>query len=52
MKSLGMILLAVSVSSLAWAGTATVPEISPVSGAAAFALVSGAILVIRARRKK
>ena len=52
MKFLGMMLLAVGVSSFAMAGGPAVPEISPVSGAAALALVSGAILVIRSRRKK
>ena len=52
MKIIGMALLLVSVASLAFAGAAAVPEISPASGVAALALVSGAILVIRGRRKK
>jgi LPXTG-motif cell wall-anchored protein len=33
------------------AAVTTAPEISPVSGTAALALLSGAILVIRGRRK-
>lgn len=52
MKILGMVLLLAGVSSLAMAGSNQVPEISAASGAAAVALVSGAILVIRGRRKK
>lgn len=52
MKSLGMILLLVSLSGLAIAGGEVVPEIGPASGAAALALVSGALLVIRGRRRK
>jgi len=52
MKILGMFLLLASVSSLAMAGTNPIPEISPASGAAAIALVSGALLVIRGRRKR
>jgi hypothetical protein len=32
--------------------TPTAPEISPASGVGALALLSGAILVIRARRKQ
>jgi hypothetical protein len=52
MKFIGMALLLVSVASLAFAGTANVPEISPASGVAALTLVSGAILVIRGRRKR
>jgi hypothetical protein len=42
----------VSISSLAIASVNPVPEISPASGVAALAMVSGAILVIRGRRKK
>jgi hypothetical protein len=52
MKLIGMALLLVSVASLAFAGAAVTPEISPASGVAALTLVSGAILVIRSRRKK
>ena len=52
MKFLGLVLLLVGVSSSAFAGLVVVaPEISPASGTAAIALLSGAILVIRGRRK-
>ena len=53
MKSAGMILLFVSFSSFAIAGlNVQAPEISPASGVGALALLSGALLVIRGRRKK
>jgi hypothetical protein len=52
MKIVGVILLFVGASTLAFAGVPAVPEVSPASGAAAVALVSGAILVIRGRRKR
>jgi hypothetical protein len=52
MKIIGTILLFVGASTLAFAGVPVAPEISPASGAAAIALVSGAVLVIRGRRKK
>ena len=52
MKLFGVILLFVGASTLAFGSIPGVPEISPASGAAAVALVSGAILVIRGRRKR
>jgi LPXTG-motif cell wall-anchored protein len=52
MKSAGMVLLLVGLSTFAFAGVSTVPEITPASGLAALALASGALLVIRGRRKK
>jgi hypothetical protein len=53
MKFIGMVLLLAGFSSLAFAGAAPpAPEIGPASGIAALTLVSGAILVIRGRRKK
>ena len=52
MKLIGIVLLFAGLSSLAMAGTAGVPEVSPASGVAALALVSGALLVVRGRRKK
>jgi hypothetical protein len=53
MKFAGMVLLLVGFSSFAMAGLAVAaPEISPASGAAALTLVSGALLVIRGRRKR
>jgi hypothetical protein len=51
-KALGMMLLLAGVSSLAMAATAAVPEIGVGSAGSAMALVSGALLVIRGRRKK
>ncbi len=53
MKSIGMVLILVGLSSFAFAGLfVTAPEISPASGTAALVLLSGAILVIRGRRKR
>ena len=54
MKSVGMMLLAIGLASLAFGGGAdpVAPEISPASGVGALTIVSGAVLVIRARRKK
>jgi hypothetical protein len=53
MKLTGMMLLLAGVASCAFAGLVSVaPEISPASGASALALVSGALLVIRGRRKR
>jgi hypothetical protein len=51
MKTVGMLLLLAGLSSLAMAGAPATPEISPATGVAALALVSGAVLVIRGRRK-
>lgn len=52
MKSIGILLLLVGSSTFAFAGFTIVPEVSPASGVAAIALVSGALLVVRGRRKK
>lgn len=52
MKSVGMMLLLVGFSGVVSAGTPTTPEINAASGAAALAMLSGAVLVIRGRRKK
>ena len=52
MKFLGFALLLVGLTNVAMAGPPAAPEISPASGVAAFALLSGAILVIRGRRKQ
>jgi len=52
-KILGVTLVLIGVAQFAIAGGATpAPEISPGSAAAALALLSGAILVIRGRRRK
>lgn len=45
-------LLLVGAASFAFAGTATAPEIDGASAASAIALLSGGLLVLRARRKK
>jgi hypothetical protein len=52
MKSLGIVLLLVGFAGVVSAGGLVVPEISAASGVAALALLSGAILVIRGRRKR
>jgi hypothetical protein len=49
MKFVGMFLLVVGMSGVA---LASVPEMDPGSGASALALLSGALLVIKSRRKK
>lgn len=46
---LGLMLLVLGSTSVSWA--TPVPEIDPSSGASALALLAGALLVIRARRK-
>ena len=48
-KTIGMLLLVIGASG---AALAAVPEIDPVSGGSALALLAGALLVIRGRRKK
>jgi hypothetical protein len=53
MKSIGLLLILVGFSSLAFAALeVAAPEISPASGVGALALLSGALLVIRGRRKR
>jgi hypothetical protein len=49
LKLLGMMLLLIGLGSVAFGG---VPEISPASAGSALALISGAVLVMRGRRKK
>jgi hypothetical protein len=50
MKLLGSILLLIGMGSAAFAIVA--PEISPASAGSAIALISGAVLVMRGRRKR
>jgi hypothetical protein len=50
MKLLGMALMLVGIAS--FASATSVPEIDPGSAGSAIALLSGALLVIRAGRKK
>jgi hypothetical protein len=52
MKFVGIVTLLLALSSFAMAGGGRVPEIGPASGVAALALISGALLVIRGRRKE
>ncbi len=52
MKSVGLVLLLIGLSSVVMAGAPIAPEISPASGVAALALASGTLLVVRGRRKK
>jgi hypothetical protein len=42
----------IGVAANAMAGIVAVPEIDPASGGAAIALITGALLVVRARRRK
>jgi hypothetical protein len=51
-KWFGAALLMIGVGVDAMAGTVGAPEIDPATGGAAIALVAGALLVIRARRRK
>ncbi|SPE34809.1 exported hypothetical protein [Candidatus Sulfopaludibacter sp. SbA6] len=51
-KIVGMLLLVIGVSGAAMAFQVDTPEINAGSGVSALALVSGALLVIRGRRKK
>jgi hypothetical protein len=51
LKAAGMFLILVAVSGFAFADITTAPEISAGSASSALALVSGAILVIRGRKK-
>jgi len=50
MRIAGMSLLLIGVSTIASAAITT-PEIDPASGASALALLSGALLMIRGRRR-
>jgi hypothetical protein len=52
-KLFGMALILVSLSQFASAGIPSgVPELDPATGVSALVLLSGALLVIRARRRK
>jgi len=51
-KFIGFSLLLVGASSFAFAGGVIAPEIDGASAVSAVALLSGALLVLRARRKK
>jgi hypothetical protein len=51
-KFIGFSLLFVSAASFAFAGNVNAPEIDGASAASAVVLLSGGLLVLRARRKK
>jgi len=51
MKLAGMILLGIGAASFALAQLAPVPEIDAATGVNALALLSGAVLVIRSRKR-
>jgi hypothetical protein len=53
-KVFGMVLLLVGASQFVFAGTPvfTTPELDPATGVSAFVLLSGALLIVRARRRK
>ncbi len=51
LKAVGMLLILVGVSGFAFADIVVGPEISAGSASSALALISGAILVIRGRKK-
>jgi LPXTG-motif cell wall-anchored protein len=52
MKTIGIALLLVGASGFALAGPNRVPEIDPSAAVGGLVLLSGALLVFRARRKK
>ena len=52
MKFAGVVLVCLSLASIAVAGPLSVPEISPASAGTALALISGVVLVMRGRRRK
>ncbi len=49
-KTLGMMLMLLAVSAACFASPTT-PEIDPATGSSALALVAGALLVVRGRKK-
>ena len=52
MKSIAMMLLLVGAAGSAMALNVSTPEIDPASAAGSIALISGAVRILRARRKK
>jgi hypothetical protein len=51
-KLIGYSFLLMGAARFAWAGPTAAPEIDAASATSALALLSGALLVLRARRKK
>lgn len=52
MNVMRLVLISIALSNVAFACALPVPEVSPASGVGALALLSGALLVMRGRRKK
>jgi len=52
MKTIGLTMLLIGAASSAMAGVVGVPEIDSASAVGALALLSGALLVIRGRRRQ
>jgi hypothetical protein len=52
MKIAGIALVGIALSSVCLAAETVAPEIDPASGANAVALLAGALLLIRSRRRK
>jgi LPXTG-motif cell wall-anchored protein len=51
-KSFGIALILAGVSQFASAGVFTAPELDPATGVSGLVLLSGALLILRARRRK
>jgi hypothetical protein len=51
-KATGLVLLLMGMAGFAFAGPVRAPEIDVATGVGALALLSGGLLVIRARRKR
>jgi MYXO-CTERM domain-containing protein len=52
MRIAGLLMILLAVEGFAVAGGVVVPEIDPATGIGALALLGGALLVVRARRKQ
>ena len=52
MRIVGAVVMLIGIAGFAFAGTNQAPEIDANTGIAALALLSGGLLVLRARRKK
>ena len=52
MRIIGLVMILWAVAGFAVAGLVTAPEIDPATGIGALALLGGALLVLRARRKQ
>jgi len=52
MRIVGLVLLMGGTAAFCFGGLVPAPEVDPASGGAAIALVGGALMVLRARKKK